>query len=112
MDMQEIYKFYCVHFLYYKHRSRPVQDIFFKRPELYPFAFISSKQKNRPLSELVPRYQYYLDDWTPEFHELTKKKIEARFEEMDERFDKDDVFYKNDEETIKLRLQAVGMSVE
>ncbi len=108
VDMQEIYQFYCIHFLYYKHANRQIQDIFFRRPELYPW--LSKKQRNKLPLGLINRHKYYLEDWTPDFHEITKHKVEELFKEMDSR--QADVFYKNDEAVIQAKLEAVGMTLD
>ena len=108
VDMQEIYKFYCIHYLYYKHPSRSPAAAFFRRPELY--WWITDKQRETLPPGIVNRHKYYLNDWSPEFHDITKEKVAELFKEMDER--RDGIFYRNDEKIIKQKLKEAGMSVE
>ena len=110
IDMQEIYQFYCIRYLYYKLRYLSIENLFFKRPELFNDAWIPSEQRHLTTAELIVRYKYYLDDWTPELHEITKRNTEALFREMDSY--RDDVFYKNDPEFIKKKLAEVGLSLD
>ena len=109
VDLQEIYKFYCIQYLYYKHPSRSPAAVFFRRPEL--FRFMTGKRGATEVPpKIVKRHKYYLDDWTPDFHEITKRKVEELFRDMDSR--QDDIFYKNDEELIKTKLATVGLSLD
>ena len=109
IDLRGLYEFYCVHFLYYKVARIPA-TVMFRRPEL--FQMITNKERRILPPKIVNRHKQYLDDWTPDFHEITKQKVAELFKEVDERFDKSDVFYKNDEEVIKQKLKSVGMSVD
>ena len=109
VDMQEIYQFYCIHYLYYNAPS-DIRGVFFKNVDLHSNSWIGSEQRYIPISEEVKRYKYHLDDWTPEFHEITKRKTEELFHEMDNR--RDDVFYKNPPEIIRKKLEAVGLSLD
>ena len=103
VDIQEIYKFYCIHYLYYNAPSRPRQGVFFKTPELYPEP---GSVKATP-ADLVKRYKIYLDEWDPEFHEVTKRKIKDLFLEMDNY--KEDVFYKKDIKLINEKLSSMDI---
>ena len=107
VDMQEIYQFYCIHFLYYKRMSRPIRYALFKRPDMYP--------SPRPRPGIFPpgvaaKHRTYLEEWTPDFHEITKRKVAELFQEMDSR--QADVLYKNDEAVIQAKLEAVGMTLD
>lgn len=104
IDMQEMYQFYCIHFLYYRGQDRPRQEVFFKRPELYSPPSTATK------AELFERYKTYLEDWTPDFHEITKQKVVELFREMDNF--KEDVFYKNPPEVIQKKLETVGLHLD
>ena len=82
---------------------RPRQYIYFKRPELYETVLGSPE-------ELLDRYRTYLEDWTPDFHETTKKKVAELFHEMDNF--KDNLFYKNPPEVIRKKLAEFNLSLD
>ena len=106
IDIQEIYKFYCVHFLYYEQPSRGRQYIFSKNPDLNP----EPRFLNFKLEDFFGRYEKYLEEWTPEFHELTKKNVKKLFKEMNNY--RENIFYKKAPETIKQKLLSVGINVD
>ena len=108
IDINELYQFYCIHFLYYKSLIHPIKDVFFRRPESYKQPWDPVKG-DRPATELINDFQRYLEDWTPDFHEVTKRKTVELFREMDSY--RDDVFYKNDPDVIEKKLAAVGLSL-
>ena len=113
IDLQDVYRFYCIHYLYYKRHGLgdEVKSYFFKRPELYQSTWSAMQQRHVvSTSDRVKRYRTYLDDWTPEFHELTKRKVSELFQKMDDY--RDDVFYKNDADVIKKKLIAVGINAD
>lgn len=104
IDMEEMYQFYCIHFLYYKPHSNLQIDFFFKRLGLPGNPIVRATGE-----EQLNRVKTYLDACTPEFHEFAKKKAEERFHEMDNF--KEDVFYKNSPEVIEEKLKAVGLTL-
>ena len=61
-------------------------------------------------ADLINRYKTYLEDWTPDLHETTKKKVAELFHEMDNF--KDDVFYKNPLEVIRKKLAEFNLSLD
>ena len=87
-DLNEMERFYCIQFLYYAHPGRGRQDVFFQHPENFP------EPTGKPMSEaeFTGRYRSYLEEWTPEWHEQTKKNVRQLFHEMDQW--KEDVFYR------------------
>lgn len=105
IDLQEIYQFYCIHFLYYRNPYHPLQEIFFRRHELYG----EPGSINATQEELLQRYKNYLEDFTPDFHEITKQKTSELFMEMDN-FN-DSIFYKNSTETINKKLKYVNLDL-
>ena len=82
----EIYKFYCVHYLYYKSSIRDRKSVFFLKPEDFYTPITSEDYKSE-------RFKKYLDSWKEKDHEDVMEKTRDLFYEMDQY--KDNIFYKN-----------------
>ncbi len=86
VDIIEIYKFYCIHYLYYKSSIRERQNVFFSKPEDFYTPITSEDYKSERLKK-------YLDSWKEKDHEVMMGKTRDLFYEMDQY--KDNIFYKN-----------------
>lgn len=86
VNMEEIYKFYCVHYLFYKHSNWGRQSVFFSRPEDFP-----TPRKSEDYT--TDKLRKYLDFCTEEVHKKTLYNTKELFKEMDNYTEK--VFYKN-----------------
>ena len=89
VDLEEIYQFYCIHYLYYKRCRSWIADLFFKNSDLHTVDYSYSKSNRRIGSH---RYSLFLEEWSEERHEEIKKNVEYLFDWLDDW--KEDTFYR------------------
>lgn len=90
IDIEEIYQFYCIHYLYYKTAYAWTPSVFVKNPDLQKIDYY--KKDKKECQPGTHRYRMFLEEWTPERHEEIKKNVEKLFEWLDEW--REDVFYR------------------
>lgn len=82
INVEDIYKFFCIHFLYYKCEGVECWKNFFINPKLVGNEIDSGSWK----------YQAFMDEWSQARHREILHNVKQLFKEMDER--KTDVFYR------------------
>ena len=77
IDVQQIYEFYCIHYLYYRSMLDERYDVCYKSSELI--------EKLRPLEgrTKTKRYDDFLQEWDPVRHEKIMKNVESCINEID-----------------------------
>lgn len=85
IDMDDIYRFYCIHYLFYQNIYQHSLDGMFFRNESLRDHF-----KNLSLGSEV--FQVYLDEWNPAWHETIKNNVPEFFRRLDEY--QNNIFYK------------------
>ena len=108
IDMQEMYQFYCIHWLYYKTPNWEKKYFVIKKLGLRGDLMKALLDESH--DERIVKFKNYIEACTPEFHERARQKTAEFFHEMDTF--KEDVFYKNSPEVISEKLKAVGLSLD
>ncbi len=90
-DMEGLYQFYSMHYLFYDREYIPFKTMFFENPFL---------PMERELLEVYGKeegswkYEEYMKEWTPEKHKQLLNQMESIFQKMDDY--RPDVFYRRE----------------
>lgn len=87
VDMNEIYQFYCIHYLYYQRRNRDRSKVFFKDERLCHPIFDDCRKVS------TENYNIFINECNNERHKQLLQNTKAYMEEMDSY--KEGIFYKN-----------------
>ena len=90
LDVEELYQFYSLYYLFYDWKYVPYIELFFKNP-LLSIDSTEMKTEGKKLSTWL--YREYMNEWTKEKHYDTINQLEGIFIKLDTW--RPDILYKN-----------------
>lgn len=88
-NMDELYQFYCMHYLFYDREYIPYRTLFYENP-LLPMCKEELEAVNKELGTW--KYEAYMEEWTGKHHQYVWNEMENLFRKMDDW--RPDIFYK------------------
>lgn len=88
-NLEELYQFYSMHYLFYDREYIPYREIFYENPYL-PMVREELEVYGKELGTW--KYEEYMKEWSPQKHEKIVNQMEEIFRKMDEW--RPDVFYR------------------